>query len=240
MKNNQIPTWTKPSKLTSFIIAAEQNSRTASNQFKNDFDKLVSVDEVLNKAAINLDNTIDWFVGFFLIRSHAAWRGAVRLATSGELPESYVVFRACLENALYGFYLYKNPTSSKTWLSRHDSDEAKKKTRNEFTYANVLNELKNYDDKLSGITSELYERTIDYGGHPNPNALLTNSKQEVGDDKVVFDIMYMNANPDAMKLALKTSAQVGVAVLKIFQKVFPHRFDILNITTLIKQVEQGL
>ena len=71
----------------------------------------------------NLNNSPDWFSAFFVLRAHASYLGRVRFALSGQVFETYMVLRGCLENALYGFYFHRNPASQETWLRRSDDNK---------------------------------------------------------------------------------------------------------------------
>jgi len=41
----------------------------------------------------------------FFVRAHSAFLAATRLATSGQVVETYMVARGCLENALYALFI---------------------------------------------------------------------------------------------------------------------------------------
>jgi hypothetical protein len=80
----------------------------------------------------NLINPPELGPSFFLPRSHASHLGAVRLVLSGQLPESYMLLRGCLENALYGFYISGRPGIFEIWLRRHDDEQSKDRVKNQF------------------------------------------------------------------------------------------------------------
>jgi hypothetical protein len=90
---------------------------------------------------------------------------------SGQVAESFSISRTCIEYALYAFHMEKNPDSRKIWINRHDDEAAKKVCRQEFTYRKIITTLQLAEKNLSNITSQLYDRTIDYGGHPNERAV---------------------------------------------------------------------
>jgi bacterioferritin (cytochrome b1) len=88
--------------------------------------------------------------------------------------------------------------------------------------------------------SKLYERTIDLGGHPNERAITSLLSQEEIEDSINFRLDFLVGNTMTLRLALKSTAQVGICSLKIFHNVFPQRFNILGISHDIELLESGL
>ena len=81
----------------------------------------------------------------FLGRAHSAYLGAVRLSTSGQVVETYMVARGCLENALYSLFIQDDPTINKEipdrvkiWMDRAESESAGRKCRKTFASGDVL------------------------------------------------------------------------------------------------------
>lgn len=145
-----------------------------------------------------------------------------------------------MENALYGFYLSKNPDSSETWLRRHDSEAHKQKVRDEFKIGDLLRLLGSANSKEGQTAATLYERTIDYGAHPNERALMQTLQMTKDPSKVEFKIMYTDGDSDQLRLALRTTAQVGVCVLGIFRLVYKERFDLVGLTDALDTLRAGL
>jgi hypothetical protein len=151
-----------------------------------------------------------------------------------------MVLRGCLENALYGLYVTRNSSSQETWLRRHDDEESKKKVRKEFKISNLLDLLEKNDKNLHGIADELYERTIDYGGHPNERAFFSVAKKSGDEHKPTIQSAYLIGNEPALQLCLKSCAQIGLCSLSIFQLIYRERFDILGLSDEMKAVKRGL
>lgn len=159
---------------------------------------------------------------------------------SGQVPEAYMVLRGALECALYGLYVARKPSVSEIWLRRDEDEVSRRKVRKEFKVANVFQVLELEDQKLRKIARNLYERTIDYGGHPNQQAFLSVMKQQSDDSKITFQSAYMIGNEDALHLCLKSCAQIGICALSIFRLVFRERFDILGISQNLESIRKGL
>ena len=59
-------------------------------------------------------------------------------------------------------------------------------------------------------------------------------------EHIEFNIVYLEADPEQLKLALKTTAQVGVCALSLFRSVYRERFDILGVTEALDHIKKGL
>jgi len=226
--------------ITGFIDNARLNCFATYANLRQEYAKLAEVDAVFRKLVENLINTRDWFAAFFLLRAHSAFLAAAHLAMAGQAAETYASLRLCLENGLYGLYLARNPDSRETWLRRHDSEQAKRRVRDEFTIRNLFDTLRGVDKREAEVTGELYERCIDYGAHPNERALTQSLQTEKGPDKVDLRIIYLSNDPLIFRVCLKTAAQVGASVLGIFRLVFRERFDLTGISEQLNRARQGL
>ncbi|MBM4308523.1 MAG: hypothetical protein FJ123_17495 [Deltaproteobacteria bacterium] len=233
------PSWADDS-LSKFIQDALGNIYATFHNLKTPYNKLKETHDLFAKIVDNIEGTPDWFAAFFLARSHSAFLGAVRLALSGQVPEAFMVIRGCLENALYGLYVTRSPSSQETWLRRHDDEESKKKVRREFKISNLLDLLEKNDKKLRSIAGELYERTIDYGGHPNEKAFFSVAKKSLNEHKITIQSAYLIGNEPALQLCLKSCAQIGLCSLSIFQLIYKERFDILGLSNEMKALKKGL
>lgn len=223
-----------------FIDDARNNEFATFANMPSEIARLSDIDVGFRKAIDGLNHSKEWFAGFFMLRAHSNFLAACRLCWSGQNPETYAVLRSCLENALYGLYLAKNPESRETWLRRQDSDEAKKKVRDEFKIGVLLKLAASINEKEGAVAKALYERTIDYGAHPNEVALTQSLKMEEGKDQINFSVSYLDANPLARDVAIKTTSQVAVCTLSLFGSVYPERFKILGLNDLLDHVRNGL
>lgn len=226
--------------ITGFIDNARLNSFVTYANLRPEYAKLAEVDGVFRKLIANLINTKDWFAAFFLLRAHSAFLAGSHLAMSGQTAEVYASLRLCLENGLYGLYLSRNPASRETWLRRHDSEQAKRRVRDEFTIRNLFETLRGCDGSEARVAEELYEYCIDYGAHPNERALTQSLKTETGPDVVNFQIVYLSGDSLVLRVCLKAAAQVGASVLGIFRIVFRERFDLTGLSDQLNRARRGL
>lgn len=234
------PGWNQDD-LSGFIETARRNTFATFVQARPVWDRLSRIDGLFRRAIEAMNNSRAWFAGFFMLRSHASYLGGVRLSVSGQLPEAYMVMRGCLENALYGLFLHENPGLRLVWLRRHEDNASRRRVREEFRIGPILDLLEAKDATTGRAARYLYERTIDYGAHPNEMALLSVLRQSNNTDSVRFDVNYLSdASTPALGLCLKTNAQIGVCGLRIFRLVIPERFTILGLPDELEEVSRGL
>ncbi len=233
------PNW-EANEITKFIDAARTNEFATFANLKSDVARFADIDLAYRKAINGLNHSKDWFTSFFVLRSHSNFLAACRLSWSGQIPESYVVLRSCLENALYGLYLARHLNSQETWLRRHDDEAGKRKVKNEFKIRTLLGFATTVDRKEGSIARTLYERTIDFGAHPNELALMQTLQINENDDPGEFKSNYLDGDSVYLREVLKTTVQVGACALSLFRSVNPERFDIIGLTDLLRHVKEGL
>lgn len=231
--------WSRDEISNLFDVARSNEYATFAN-FKGEIKRLIDLDTSYRKVIEGLNHSKEWFAGFFVLRAHSNFLAACRMGWSGQIPECYAMLRSCLENALYGLYLARNPKSRETWLRRHDSDAHKKKVKDEFKIRTMLDLAKSIDRKEGEVAELLYERTIGYGAHPNERALMQMLQINEKAEHVEFKMVYLEGDSNQLRLALKTIAQVGVCTLSLFRPVYKERFDILGVTGAIDHIKKGL
>lgn len=237
MKLPPPPEWAND-KITEFIEVTKENSYATFVKCKKEFSALVEIDDLFREAIKAAHNCKPYFAFLFILKSHSAFLGAVKLALGTQIPESHMVIRGALENALYGFYIFKNPDLAEVWLRRDESKEKKNRVRNLFQIKKILESLDKQDSKLGRAARILYERTIDFGAHPNEKSLSSSLKKTDLQGGVRLDLLYLTDNPLPIKLALKTITQVGIASLRLGEIMLPERFKILSITDRLDRVSK--
>ena len=124
-------------------------------------------------------------------------------------------------------------------MNWHDSPESKKKVRNEFTHGNICANIKAATPKLAEIYSELYDRVIDYGAHPNERGASLNSMMEdTMDGGKRYSTVYLQDDGLPLDFGLKTAIQVGIWVLKIAQVIYPLRFQAMGISYQLEDISK--
>jgi hypothetical protein len=233
------PNWGSD-ELSEFINLAHQNTFASYVNFKPQYQRLKDITQLYTTLINHLTNTPELVAGLFLLHAHSAFLGAARLSLSGQVPEAFMLLRACLENGLYGLYISRRPASADVWLRRHESDSAKSKVRREFSNPNLWRVLENENRNIYEVANMLYERTIDYGAHPNERALMSTLNLQPGPESILFEVNYLIDDVPNVLMCLKTNAQVGVCTLDIFRCVFRERFDLIGLTERLSRLKQGL
>jgi hypothetical protein len=190
---------------------------------------LVKVNDLFFSAnAIKCHPTQELFLPLFLGRAHSAYLGAARFCTSGQVLETYMVARGCLENAVYSLFIQDDPTikeeiphRARIWLDRDKSDAAGRQCRQMFLSANVFGNLAKHDKELARKALKLYRIAIDRGAHPNFAGHLTTSKLSLDGGHIDFLIPGDNV---VCKACIQFTSQVGICTLKVFELTYGEKF----------------
>ncbi len=237
MKNP--PNWGNDS-LSSFINNFQENIHASFHNLKSEYGLLTEIDSTFLKLIENLNHSKEWFVVLFVIRAHSAYRMSASLALAGSATETFVLLRSIIENALYGFYLSNNIPSQEIWLQRHSDQQSMKKMKSEFTIAKMFEALSKIDNRQHQVAKMLYERTIDFGGHPNERAFTQNLSIDETENNINFEMVYLHGLTSSHLHSLKSLAQIGTCALSIFRLIFQHRFDIIGLTSELDHFQARL
>lgn len=226
--NNAPPPNWGSDEITKFFDASRHN-QYATFHNKDAFALLKRIDSCFRKVLEKPINPRPYFPLQFLYRSHSAFLAACTLAMAGQTVEVYVMLRLSLESAAYGFYINDDKARAIIWLNRHDGIKDKNTQRSEFQHAKVEKHINSSAQKLGSIFALLYDRTIDYGAHPNERGFLSNTKVVESEDSKEFLQIYLQDDGPQLDLALKTAVQAGIWALSIFQMIYPAKWELLSI-----------
>lgn len=87
---------------------------------------------------------------------------------------------------------------------------------------------------------ELYEKVIDYGAHPNQLGILITSKRSNANKKGNYKVGIIYPETLPMMLTIRFAVAVAIGSLKVFQRIFPERFEIMSIDKKIEELIVGL
>jgi hypothetical protein len=167
------------------------------------------------------------------------------MSIAGQVAESFVMARSCLEYAGYALAIFADPRLEGTpnreelFVNRNVDDESLKAQRAEFQVGKIRGMIANFDEKLAANFKLLYDRSIDYGGHPNPYGLLTGIKMETKDEQLTaITTLALTDDPLITIFAMKTVAQVGLTSLCIFQHMCKAKFEVLGIRTVMDALKK--
>jgi hypothetical protein len=237
---SQLPPGWGDDSLSSFFEASWKN---VLGRFKHmpSYERLAGIDNAYISIVENLQNPPDWFVAMFLPRTHSAYRAAAHLALAGQIPESFMLMRGCVEHAVYGFYLHHNPKSPHRMAAsaRQRQGRAGGCATN-LRLAQCSSLSPKHDASLGLAVKKLYNRTIERGAHPNEKGISQSARYSQNDRQHRIDFSYLSSHNKPSAACLKSTAQVGVAGLKLLRHTMPERFDLLGVTAKIEALQDGL
>ena len=233
------PRWTDDP-LSAFLNQAFGNTLATFVHKQPGFELLSNIDRCFVRIGENLVNPPHIICAILLLRSHSSYRASCRLSVSGQVTDAFPQLRSCVEYALYALHINQNAGLDEVWLRRHENDESRARVKKGFQHVTVMESLRNRDAELHRTIKDLYERTIDFGGHPNERAVT--GSMEVLDDqgRVELKQIFLHNNSLALDHVIKTSAQIGVGSLLVFQHIFRHRFELLGLPDVLSTLCRNL
>ena len=160
--------------LTTYADCFLGNVVSTSVSGSEDYETLKHLDSIFMEIAGALANPTAIIPAILLMRAHASFRAGSLLAMAGMNPETFVQLRNCLETAMYALHMDRIEGAEEVWISRHDDDDALRRCKREFQFSNVMRTLERSDQEHADVARTLYERTIDFGAHPNERAMTAN------------------------------------------------------------------
>jgi len=100
--------------------------------------------------------------------------------------------------------------------------------------------VKKLDERLGQIYEDLYDRTIQWGAHPNEKTVTQSLGLKSNPGETVLEQVYLQEDGYVLDSWIRTANQVGICVLKIFEFVHPERFEKLEVHARIDSLAQGL
>lgn len=226
--------------LVDFLDIAHNNAKATALKNKLWFGRLRHIDELFIKAGSNLNQVSakSAVPSLLLLRGHGAFRGAARLATATQTPESYALSRSCLEYAGYAVMIMHDEKALQIWKERDRNEATLRAAKNKLTWANAKNAIHKADrgDGLKDHFQIVYERCITFGGHPNSQPVLENATLR---DDMSIDSHYFITKPLVVGLSIATVVQAGYLLLRAYELVFPERSTLLGINQQLDSFESS-
>jgi hypothetical protein len=215
--------------LTKFLEATHQNQYASFVQKREAMSLLVDIDAQFAKVTKGWINPASEIIAMLFIRCHGAYRTACGLAMAGQAAECYVQCRSVLEYASYAVHINRNPELGTVWLNRHQGDAGLKASKKGFQHVAVLGSVEAANRQAAERYKTIYQRTIDFGAHPNERAVTGNMKmtEEAGRREMLAILMHRDGAQ--LDLALKTTAQCGMISLELFETILGPKFELLGI-----------
>lgn len=238
-QRSNVPNGWGNDELTKYLNDCRGN-QFATFQQKQEYKRLERLDSCFRRIFNNALNVRPSFPMQFLLRSHSAFLCACAAAMAGQTVESSVLLRLSIESASYGFYANSTALRAKCWQDRAIDLISKKKFRNEFTAGNIKKYITEIAPKIAEIYEEIYDRTIDYGAHPNEQSFILNTFVSEDNDLTNIGQVYLQADGVQLDFAMKTTSQVGMLVLTLYQLIYPERWMLLGIKEELVELRRGL
>lgn len=162
-----------PDNLFPFLDLVASNQKANMALFPAQYDIIRRVNICLSTAGKSLINPKPVLVGVLFLRCQYAYKTAAGMALSGQAVEAFVMMRSCLEYAGYALAIFKDPALESVFMSRHVSTDGMHAQKQKFRIAEIKAVIKCFDSKLAELFQEFYDRSIDFGGHPNPHAAMS-------------------------------------------------------------------
>jgi hypothetical protein len=194
------------------------------------WDILQRLDGCFLSAGKNLVNPKPVMAGNFLLRCQYAFKTAVGMALAGQVVEVFVMQRSVLEYAGYSLTIFAKPELDGVFVLRHLGLDEMKAQKEAFKIGAVRTAIGRYDSKLADVFDENYQRSIDFGGHPNPHASFSAAVLDEREGETGMTVLAISNDAKMITAALKSTAQVGLTALLLFlQHVFKEKFELLGI-----------
>ncbi|WP_142251908.1 hypothetical protein [Bradyrhizobium sp. UNPF46] len=184
--------------------------------------RLTAIDDIFGEVVrqgLKPTKTAEIVPVLLYMRSFNAFRASVMVCLS--LPtESFPLQRSCLENAGYARLIATDADLSALWLQR---DENLAEVRKKFSNKAVRDAIAKDDEPLSKIYQEMYERSIDFGAHPNEKGVL-GAVVPASINTGTLQVAMLAGDSTQLQHGLKSCAQVGICALKVFNLMFRTQF----------------
>jgi hypothetical protein len=226
--------------LTSFLQAIHENQYATFHQKKQAVSRLVAIDELFVRASKNWLNPPNAVEAMLFLRCHAAFRAAASEAMAGQAVECYRQCRGMLENAAYAVHIRSDASLATVWLNRHQDEAGLKASKKAFQHVAVTASVAAANQHAGQRFEELYQRTIDWGGHPNERSVTGNMKMIKEPDRRVMLAVMLHSDGVELDAALKTVAQCGMVSLELLQVLYNAKFEILGINAAMLDLREGL
>lgn len=174
--------------------------------------------------------------------AYAYFAAAVDIGLSAQIGPCFALQRTCIESIVYAYTAMDRPEFGKLWLRRDDSPTDKRDFRAKSSMTGkrgLIDGLPDDGAVLREAFSKLYETTISYGAHPNPNGALSGADIGQNEERVwVSKGFFVNGLP--LQLALKSTAEVGYAMVWLEDLMFDLHFAPVTLPERIDRMAQDV
>jgi hypothetical protein len=235
--NQRPPGWGKD-ELSKFLQQTHQQQYATFHNKKEAVAPLIAIDDLFVRVSKGWLNPPSEIVAMLFLRCHFAFRAAAGEAMAGQVVESYRQCRGMMENAAYAVHIHRDSSLARVWLDRHKDgmNASKRAFRHELVVASVTAANMHAGQRFE----DLYQRTIDFGGHPNERSVTGNMKIIEEPERRVMLAIGLHGDDNALAMALKSVAQCGMVSLEMLQVIYNSKFELLGINAAMFELRKGL
>lgn len=202
--------------------------------------KLIAIDELFVRISKGWLNPKSEISAMLFLRCHAAMRAASGEAMAGQVVESFRQSRGMMENAAYAVHIYRNSHLEKVWLNRHVDEAGMRASKSAFKHVKVAQSVKAANVHAGDRFEMLYQRTIDFGGHPNERSVTGSMKMSKQADRREMLAVMLHGDDTAFNSGLKSIAQCAMVSLEMLQVIFDARFELLGVNEAMIELRASL
>lgn len=151
------------------------------------------------------------------VNSHNHFRASARLCLSGQCLPVYPTARACLETAMYAWFLFTFPEQVQVWLNKPKDRGADRNKWNEtFKFSKIAEGIGKIDSETEDMLNHLHQIAIDFGAHPNKNGLLSNMSP-YPENKTIHRIAYMHSDGALLHYTFNFLFDIALSMLVLIK-----------------------
>jgi hypothetical protein len=237
--NSPPPGWGQD-ELSKFLQQTHEQQYATFHNKREATGRLNAIDDLFVRVSKGWLNPKSEIAAMLFLRCHAAMRAASGEAMAGQVVESYRQCRGMMENAAYAVHIHRNPHLAKAWLDRHVDEAGMKASKSAFQHVQVTQSVKAANVHAGDRFEMLYQRAIDFGGHPNERSVTGSMKMTKQADRREMLAVMLHGDDAAFNAGLKSVAQCAMVSLEMLQVVFNARFELLGINAAIIELRRGL
>lgn len=223
--------WGK-SDLTQFLEVMEENGIASFAGLPAWFDILERIDATIVTNAPNLFHRVDGSgvtAARLYMRAFGAYRAAARLSVSGQVYETAVLRRSIIEHATYAWACGQSQSHRDVWLARARGEQERKAARKAFQWNGLMQMLGIEDEKLARDIRSHYEKSLDFGAHPNVEGVDLSSQLITTDEEgAEFNTIYAHG-PNTIIPAIAEIICIMQLVYRLLLHTVGHRVRLLSI-----------
>jgi len=183
----------------------------------------------------NIPNRPEPSGALLLASAHSHYLATARLVTSGHCLAGFPSGRAAIEMALYAWYFTIYPDAADRWHNKPTEREPLRAWGNEFKFGTILAELAKLHQPLVGRIKYLHQLSIDFGAHPNTDALYSNmAKFPMPDGGARFDLRFLDPWGPVFSHSVKFLIETGLGILELFVCAEPGAAKELNMSATLE------